>query len=1552
MPQSICPGDEMSAERDDHLNDVAIIGMETRLPGAATLDRFWENVRNGVESITFFDPEPPVVRNGTAHVKAAPLVDDVELFDAGFFGFNPREAEAMDPQIRLFLECAWTALEAAGYDAAQYPGRIGVFAGSALSTYLTMNLLQNPEAMRLAGPGMSSLGVFNDRDSLATIVAYKFDLTGPAITVQTFCSTSLVAVHLACQSLLNGESDMALAGASSINVGLKGGYLYQESGIVSPDGHCRTFDAKAAGTVFGNGVGVVVLKRLADALADRDAIHAVIRGSAINNDGAQKAGYTAPSVGGQAKSIAEAMAVARVSPDTIGYVEAHGTATALGDPIEVEALTRAFCAGTSRKGYCPIGSVKANFGHLDRAAGIAALVKTVLMMKHREIPPLVHFERPNPKIDFENSPFYVNTRLSEWKTSGGPRRAGVSSLGVGGTNAHVILEEAPVPRPSGPSRPAQLLVLSAKSEAALEAATRGLAQHLRSRPEQALGDVAFTLLAGRRRFEHRRTLVTATTAAAADALESPDPKRVFTSYSRATERPVVFMFPGQGAQYVNMGRGLYEHEAAFRRHLDECCDRLRSPLGLDLRSVLFPSPEDEPAAGERLGQTAVTQPALFAVEYALARLWMSWGIQPQAMIGHSIGEYVAACLAGVMTLADALGLVAERGRLMQSMPSGSMLAVHVAASEIEGRLGEGLSMAAVNGPSLCVVAGPTPAVEVYEEDLRRRGLAATRLHTSHAFHSAMMDPILEPFRERVQAVTLDAPRIPYISNLSGTWITEQEARDPEYWVRHLRQTVRFVQGVRALWAEPERVMLEVGPGNTLSTFARQQGPPGSQPAIVGSLRHPREQESDLAVLLSALGRLWLAGAGVDAAALFAGEARHRVALPTYPFERERYWIDPDPKAFAQASSAKKEPDDWFYFPSWRSALPPEPVERGNGANTGHRWLCFVDDSGFGDRVADRLREQGDVVVTVRSGQAFSGNGRTGFVIDRCSPADYQKLLETIGDEGRTFERIVHGFAVGPERSGELTADVVAQAHDRGFYSLLYLAQALGVSGWRQPLYLKVLTSQMHDVLRGDVPHPEKSTLLGLVKVIPQELQTITCAAVDVEAPDSPTWAAPEALDALLTELRATAAGAVVAHRRQQRFVQGYEPIHLVPPEARPRRLREGGIYVITGGLGGVTFVLAAALAHLAKAKLVLTGRARLPERSEWASWRQTRGDADPMSQRIMRVLALEEMGAEVLTVSADVADVVQMREAFRLAEGRFGAVHGVIHGAGIVGGHTFRPIEQIGPAECEEQFHAKVAGLIALDRALDGRDLDFCMLTSSLSGVLGGYAYAAYSAANLFMDAYAHARNQRPGSRWLSVDWDEWRLVDGPDDGGGRGAGLAQFAMNPLEGAGAFARVLDLKGVSQVVVSTGDLKSRIDRWVRLEALREGKGGEANEPRAARHPRPHLQNGYVAPGSPTEQKIARIWADLLGVEKVGIQDNFFDLGGHSLLAIQVITRIKAELKAEVSMATLFEGPTVESLSRLVANEGGEPEGFEHSSDRGRKRKEERRRRQVERTEGAP
>jgi len=886
---------------DEHASsEIAIVGMAGRFPMAPNLDEFWQKLRDGRELITFFTDEEllassvaPAVLNNPNYVKAASVLEDVELLDGPFFGINPKEAALMDPQHRIFLECAWQALEDAGYDSEQYRGLIGVYAGVSISTYL-WRIYANPDFVG----AMNSFQILlaNDKDHLPTRVSYKLNLKGPSVNIQTACSTSLVSVHLACQGLLNGECDMALAGGVSVKIPQEAGYFYQEGAINSPDGHCRAFDRRAQGTIGGSGVGIVVLKRLLDALADGDHIRAVIKGTAINNDGALKVGYTAPSVDGQAQVIAEAISIAGVAPETIKYIEAHGTGTALGDPIEIAALTKAFRHGnfrhqTEQEKSCAIGSVKTNMGHLDAAAGIAGLIKTVLALEHRMIPPSLHYEQPNPEIDFDHGAFYVNTRLSEWKNGPTPRRAGVSSFGIGGTNAHVVLEEAPDSGAAGRSRDWQLLVISAKTESALETATTNLASYLEQHPDAALPDIAYTLQVGRRAFEHRRILVVNQLTDALSVLKKQNKGRLLSDRQKPRRRAVVFMFPGQGSQYVNMGRGLYSSESVFRSEVDRCVELFEAHLKFDLRELLFPEAAGIDAARLRLNQTINTQPALFVVEYALAKLWMSLGISPGAMIGHSIGEYVAACLAGVFSLEDAVALVAARGRLMQQAPSGAMLAVELDEEEATSLLGETFSLAAVNARDRCVLSGPEKEINELEKLLAAKGVATHRLFTSHAFHSEMMEPILAEFTAQVRGVVVNTPSIPFISNVSGTWIAPAEATEPDYWVRQLRRTVRFAAGIAELRSDPERVLLEVGPGQSLSSLARRYSAKTPPHDIVNTLQPVQGSQPDEAHLLKSLGQLWLSGVDVDWHKLHAEDKRRRVPLPTYPFERQRYWVE-------------------------------------------------------------------------------------------------------------------------------------------------------------------------------------------------------------------------------------------------------------------------------------------------------------------------------------------------------------------------------------------------------------------------------------------------------------------------------------------------------------------------------------------------------------------------------------------------------------------------------------------------------------------------------------
>jgi phthiocerol/phenolphthiocerol synthesis type-I polyketide synthase E len=884
--------------------EIAVVGMAGRYPKSKNLDEFWGHLRDGHELISFFTDEE-VLAHGVApetlgsgqFVKAAVVLEDAELFDASFFNFTHREASLLDPQHRLFLETSWEALESAGYDPDAYGGVIGVYAGAGVNSYFLSNLYLNPAF----GPmEQLSLLLASDKDYMTTRASYKLNLRGPSVMVQSACSTSLIAIHLACQGLLAEECDMALAGASNVHTILRHGYFTSEGSIYSPDGHCRPFDADGQGTIFGSGVGIVVLKRLGDALADGDHIEAVILGSAVNNDGSLKVSYTAPGVEGQAEVVAEALANAGVSAETVSYVEAHGTATALGDPVEVRALTKAYRAQTDKNSFCAIGSVKSNLGHLDSAAGVTGIIKTVLSLKHKMLAPSLHFKRPNPAIDFEHSPFYVNHQLSEW-TGPAPRRAGVSSFGIGGTNAHIILEESPPLPPAGPSRPRQLLVLSAKTESALEAATANLVGHLKRAPDSDLADIAYTMQVGRKAFTHRRVLVCRDRSEAADALETRDSRRVSTGRERG-RRLVAFMFPGQGAQRVNMALEMYGHEPTFREQVDSCATLLEPELGVNLSQVLYP-PTGQAEAEERLKQTSLAQPALFVVEYALAKLWQEWGVHPWAMIGHSLGEYVAACLSGVFTLADALRLVAVRGRLMQSVPAGAMLAVAAAEAEVLELTGAGLSLAAVNAPQWCVVSGSEEEVAALQKSLDREGLTHHRLRTSHAFHSAMMSPILDPFEKFVGGLRLGVPQIPFISNLTGSWITEEQATSPGYWVKHLRQTVRFADGVRELLKEPSCVLLEVGPGHTLGGLARQNNDPDAPRPIISSGRGPQAQETDTASLLNAVGALWLLGVEIDWRGFHGRQRRRRVSLPTYPFERKRHWVEPHAAQSGEARPA-------------------------------------------------------------------------------------------------------------------------------------------------------------------------------------------------------------------------------------------------------------------------------------------------------------------------------------------------------------------------------------------------------------------------------------------------------------------------------------------------------------------------------------------------------------------------------------------------------------------------------------------------------------------------
>ncbi|MEJ2538831.1 MAG: amino acid adenylation domain-containing protein [Gemmatimonadota bacterium] len=895
-----------SSSEEEFLDGVAVVGLAGRFPGAASVAELWENLKAGRESVvTFSDEElaasgiPEHLIRDPSYVRARGLLDDPEMFDAGFFGISPREAELMDPQHRLFLETCWHALENAGYAPASVDARVGVWGGMSTGmsndTYLHSNL-GGPRGVPEEDVLSAMLG--NENDYLTTRVSYKLNLRGPSVNVQTACSTSLMAVVQAFQSLVTYGCDMALAGGVSVSYPQKAGYLHQEGGIGSPDGHCRPFDAEAQGTVFSNGVGVAVLKRLEEALEDGDPILAVIRGAASNNDGSAKMSFAAPSVEGQAEVIATALAVADVDPSSVTYVETHGTGTPIGDPIEVEGLTRAFRRGTDETGFCALGSIKSNFGHLDSAAGIAGFIKAVLSLHHRTLVPTVHFRTPSPRIDWEGSPFFVNAETRAWETDRLPRRAGVSAFGIGGTNAHVVLEEAPV-RPSlEPATGPEILPLSARTEEALRDAMDALAGHLADHPDLRLADVAHTLQRGRETFRERAALVADTTAEVRDILEARDRSRLVTARAQSIDG-CVFLFPGGGAQYVAMGRDLYDTLPDFRADVDRGLALLEEREGLDLRSVWFSRATAE--AQEAFQRPSVQLPAIFILEVALARQLMRWGFEPTALIGHSMGENTAACLAGVLEYGDALGLVALRGRLFDSAAPGGMLSVTASREALEPSLGSGLDLAAVNGPEQCTVSGPQEAIDRLAVELEDAGIDARIVPIDIAAHSSLVDPLLEPFERYLRSVALKPPAIPFLSNRTGTWITDAEATDPAYWAAHLRATVRFGDNVRTVLEQGRPFFLVVGPGRILSSLVKLADP-AVAPRVSATLRHPSEEMEDTQALLTAVARFWVAGGEVDWERLRGESPVRRVALPGYPFQRRRFLVEPPTGASALESS--------------------------------------------------------------------------------------------------------------------------------------------------------------------------------------------------------------------------------------------------------------------------------------------------------------------------------------------------------------------------------------------------------------------------------------------------------------------------------------------------------------------------------------------------------------------------------------------------------------------------------------------------------------------------
>ena len=1460
-------------------DDIAVIAMACRFPDANTPEQFWHNIQQGKESLQTFSDEQLLAAgisqaeiDQPGYIKSGFILPELKNFDAKHFAFTPREVEVMDPQQRLLFECVNDALEQGGY--AGKGSQTGVFVGVGESHYLFDNLLKQPDL--IANLGVRGMLVGVSKDFVSTRISHKFDLTGPSVNVNTACSTSLVAVHQACASLLDGSSRMALAGGASVTLYRPMGYVADEGDIMAPDGHCRPFDSKGAGTRAGSGAGVVLLKRLKDAQADGDMIHAVIKGSAINNDGANKVGFTAPSVGGQTEVIKTAMLKAGVTPDSIGYIEAHGTATTLGDPIEISALKQAYAGADSKqynkqynKQQCAIGAVKANIGHLDSAAGIAGLIKTVQLLKHQAIPPMVHYQQPNPHIMLEDSPFYIPNSLQPWPSEDGPRRAGVSSFGIGGTNAHVILEQAPETKVNDNDVQAsqiqapQLIVLSAKSAGALQGSREKLAAHLAENPGQRLTDIAGTLAVSRPGYSHRSFYLSASSDNSADDLLQQLQAQPGQQAEVTQTKEIVFMFPGQGSQYIEMAAGLYREQPLFKQTLDHCAALLSDSLGVDILTVIYPGEDGNQTS---INETHLTQPVLFAVEYSLATLWMSWGIEPTLMTGHSVGEYVAACLAGVFSLADALTLVANRGRLMGSVERGLMLSVPLSQDKLQPLLTQyQCSLAAVNGRENCVASGAVEAIEALQQALNQQQVDCATLATSHAFHSSMMDGILPEFTALVAAVKPQPPQRPFISNVTGLLITPTQATSAEYWAEHLRTTVQFSQGLDTLLSHEgeDKLFLEVGPGKTLTTLLKRHAVVvNSTVTGFASIRHKKDQQTDQAFLLNTLGRLWLAGVSLQWSAIFAHQPWQRVVLPTCSYQRQRYWVEP---GLQQQSAATPEtPRAQFYQPSWQPVLD---VEQPQFANP-HNWLIFADSQGVAKTLINQLQQQGhEVMVAVRAEQTehFSNiSAEQQITVNIAAEVNYRQLVSKLDQQFNGDVRIVHLWNL----------DLPANDEALAFTATLGMGFLLkNLATCHHPVELNMVTVDSQRVTGKEVLQPHQAMQAGLCQVARQENATLTTHHIDLTAQ---ALDAADGADFLLNELASNQRPATIAQRKQLRWSKQINRCDELQIHQPAIALKPQGHYLITGSLESSTLDIAKWLVNKFTANItLLTGN-------------------EPSAKNTRDVTAI---GGQVLVLTADVTDSEQMAHSLSEAEQKFGTVNGVFyHSGNDNAGEALAPISAFSQAVfTQPQLRAKVEGISVLQQLLDERNHDFVLLMSSLVSVVGSAGLSAYCAASHYMDAFARQQHNLGDQRWISVNWDT-------------------PAVNNI--GVLLDEVFKLGYQPQWLHSTTPLNQRFNTT--LDGLGELPVITDTETEAETEPDKAITR--EAPRNELEQNLADIWQKLLGFE-VGIRDNFFELGGDSLMAIRVLTMLKDHIDLAMlnfTIEDLFNTPVLADVCQELIN----------------------------------
>ncbi|MDI5895995.1 type I polyketide synthase [Flavobacterium algoritolerans] len=1460
--------------------EIAVVGMSIRTSGAANWREFWNNLVLSKESLRFLNVKELIdagmdqaVINDKNYVNCTTDLINKECFDSKFFGYSNDEAKMMYPGHRFFHECVWEALEDAGYIPENINEPVGIYAGAGEDIIWKSFVNLSSENQKVNN---FFLNTINNKDYLSTLVSYKLGLKGPSMAINTACSTSLVAIHTACKALIFGETRMALAGASSLVTASEKGYIYEEGSIVSKDGHCRAFDKDSTGTVNGEGTGVVVLKRLKDAIEDKDNIYAIIKGSAVNNDGNKKVGFTAPSIEGQVACIKMAQKFSKVEPDSISYVETHGTGTKLGDSIEIEALNIAF--NNNKEFSCPIGSVKTNIGHLDTASGVAGFIKTVLSIKNKKIPASLHFNESDPNINFQDGPFYVNNKLSEWESKDlSPLRAAVNSFGVGGTNAHLIVEEAPAIQKNLDENEHNLLVLSAKTPTSLRSYFDKLIKFIATEEDLNVSDMCYTFQTARQNFENRIAISFKNKIDLQQKLEQIVISQKTFEKVRNVQNSVVFVFPGQGSQYKNMGLDLYKSNSEFREYLDNGFLYLSKITNIDFKEILFS--QDSESNASDINLTSNAQPFIFLIEYALAKLIMNYGIVPSYMIGHSIGEYAAACISGLFTFEQALKLVVKRGELMGALPKGSMISVSIDELTAQKFLSDKISLAAINGPSQVVFSGNDEAIEKLIIRLTESDLQYIKLYTSHAFHSAMQDSILEKFENEFSDFKFNKIQIPFVSNITGEIISIDEATSSKYWTSQLRNTVMFSKGISNLLLEDNVVFIEVGAGSSLSGLIKQHKS-DKKIKTVSILKSAKSLENDASFFLENLGRMWEYGLNLNWKKVYSNEKRRKISLPTYAFDQTKFIAEIDHHKMFNAGNqiAINNLEDSFYFPSWKRSM----LNINTAKELKNRiFLVFSDNSDFTRAIIDEMQEKGNTIIQVLVGTNYFQHSSVLFSIDPLRTEQYDQLFRNLEIEGLLISDVMYLWSLN------LDSQTIALADEDLEFNLTYFAVGRILKSWKNGIDRNIFlfTNSLYSVLGNEKVNYGHSLVLGFLKTIPLENQ-IPAVNIDVI---SENWD-QILVKNLISEVLSIGSDSdrIVAFRLEHRWVQEFQRSLQRTNENEQQVIKNKGSYLITGGLGKMGFVLAKHLINKYGANIILAGRTDLST------------TVDNESASLKRFKELKKLNPSTTYISTDVSCLKNFTTAISQNNDLIDGLDGIIH-LSRGDDNDLDLIDYLSSDKTISMLAPKVNGIENLYTAFKDKSLDFIWTASSLSATYGTMGLSAYISSNTYLEYFALSKSGNLKCVELpAINFDE----DFPL--------RKQNVLCSSEVIEVFEKTLELQNSNIIYVSKEDINLTLNLFNKTSH----KLGKEIKPNAEKTERPDLQTDYLSAQTDVEKKLKLIFEDFFEIIDIGVQDDFFELGGDSLRAMVFLKKINKEFNIEISISDFFSNKNIQGIANLI------------------------------------